>query len=80
MIKINMAIREHLDVFILQFQLHFFFVFTFLMYRIFYLLPVKHPSVSGGGFLTHASSFAANLCQRSVQVDEIIMPLWSEFP
>lgn len=47
------------------------------MYRIFYLLPVERPSVSagGGGVLTHVSSFAANLCQRSLQVDEIIIPL-----
>lgn len=48
---------------------------VFLMYRIFCLLTVKHPSASGGGFLIHVSSFAANLCQRSVQVDEIIIPL-----
>lgn len=48
---------------------------AFLIYRIFYLLAVEHPSASGGGFLTHAPSFAANLCQRSVQVDEIMIPL-----
>lgn len=46
-----------------------------LTYRFFYVLAVEHPSASGDGFLTHISFIAATLCQRSVQVDEIITPL-----
>lgn len=76
--QINMTMKRHIDGFFFCDLLDIMLIKeerVLLTYRFFYLLTVEHPSASGDSFLTHVSSIAANLCQRSVQVDQIITPL-----